>query len=644
MRRQTENQLLLSDDHLVADFPYDPEQVREIKTISGASWDKVARVWRIPMTSIEEARKFAQRNNFWIDPEVLKFTLPETKTLGESRVTLSDDHLQISFPYDSVKIEAIKRISGSNFSKRRRLWVAPLTVAAEIIEFASRFDLLVDPEVIQYQHRTSVAESALIDLSSAVYAEIDLPNVGGTLRPYQKAGIAYALEAKNCFIADEMGTGKTIQSLVALETANAFPVVVVCPPTLTLNWKVEAEKWLPTRTVAVVSNRKDFPEPADITVVGWSNIHAWAEKLSGSVSYVFDESHYAKNPEAQRTKAAVKMAKSRTGEGLVLCLTGTPITNRPAEYAPQLEILGKLSDFGGKWGFYKRYCGAFRDRWGVWHTDGAANLEELNDKLRSSCYIRRTKDQVLADLPPMLHNRVLITPDEKVMKEYRKAEADIVKYMADRAAEIARELGTSPKSAAVIAKLKAEANEHLVRISALRRLAAMAKMKAVDEWTETLLDSGVKVVLAAHHRDVVDSLANKYGGLKIQGGMLVAEVEDHKSRFMTNPDARVITLSIQAAKTGHTLTAAQDIAFVELPFTPADLDQTAARCHRIGQSGVVTSHYILAAGTIDEKLYELIERKRSVVDAATEGTMLDDSLMSVGTQLVAEYAQMSVSD
>ena len=171
----------------------------------------------------------------------------------------------------------------------------------------------------------------------------------------------------------------------------------------------------------------------------------------------------------------------------------------------------------------------------------------------------------------------------------------------------------------------------------------MAKMKAVDEWTETLLDSGVKVVLAAHHRDVVDSLANKYGGLKIQGGMLVAEVEDHKSRFMTNPDARVITLSIQAAKTGHTLTAAQDIAFVELPFTPADLDQTAASCHRIGQSGVVTSHYILAAGTIDEKLYELIERKRSVVDAATEGTMLDDSLMSVGTQLVAEYAQMSVS-
>lgn len=636
MRRTTESQLILNDDHLVADFPYDPEQVREIKTISGASWDKVARVWRIPMTSLDKARKFAQRNNFWIDPEVMKFTLPEIKSLGESKVSLHDDHLQITFPYDTVKIEAIKRISGSNFSKRRGVWVAPLTTAAEIIEFASRFDLLVEPEVIEYQHRTAAAESELMSLSSSVDAEIDLPNVGGTLRPYQKAGIAYALQARKCFIADEMGTGKTIQSLVALETADAFPAVVVCPPTLTLNWKAEAEKWLPIRTVAVVSNRKNFPDPADITIVGWSNISTWVEKLSSAKSYVFDESHYAKSPDAQRTKAAVKMSKN--AEGLVLCLTGTPITNRPAEYAPQLDILGKLSDFGGKWGFYKRYCGAFRDRWGVWHTDGAAHLEELNDKLRASCYIRRTKDQVLADLPPMLHNKIIVTPDEKVMKEYRKAEDDIVRYMADRAAEIAKELGTSPKSAAVIAKLKAEANEHLVRIAALRRLAAMAKMKAVDEWVENLLDSGAKVVLAAHHRDVVDTLANKYGGLKIQGGMLVSDVEDHKSRFMSDPDARVITLSIQAAKTGHTLTAAQDVAFVELPFTPADLDQTAARCHRIGQAGVVTSHYLLAAGTIDEKLYDLIERKRSIVDAATEGVAMD-GLMSVGAQLVTDFAQ-----
>jgi SWI/SNF-related matrix-associated actin-dependent regulator 1 of chromatin subfamily A len=241
----------------------------------------------------------------------------------------------------------------------------------------------------------------------------------------------------------------------------------------------------------------------------------------------------------------------------------------------------------------------------------------------------------------MLHNRILVTPDPKVMRDYRRAEDDIARYMADRAAEIARELGQSPGSAAVIAKIKAEANEHLVRIAALRRLAALAKMSAVDEWVGTLLESGAKVVLAAHHRDIVNALAEKFGGLKIQGGMLVQEVEDHKSRFMNEPEARVITLSIQAAKTGHTLTAAQDIAFVELPFTPADLDQTAARCHRIGQVGVVTAHYILAAGTIDEKIDRLIAMKRSVVDAATDG-IASDQVVSVGSELVAAYLQMGL--
>ena len=634
----TTGELLLADDHLVADFPYDSGQVREIKMISGAAWDKVARVWRLPISSIEESRRFADRHKFYISPDVMKFTIPGVK-ISQSRVWVEESQVFVEFPYDPVMVEVIRRVENVTFSKSRKVWEAPLSSLSDILELAGKFSLVVDSGAINAHRKLSEAERRLVDLSSSTDAELDLPEVGGTLRPYQRSGIAYALEARRCFIADEMGTGKTIQSLVALEASNGYPAVVVCPPTLTLNWASEASVWVPGRTVSLVENRKDFPEPADITIVGWSNISTWSEELAGATSYIFDESHYAKTPNAQRTKAAIKMAKG--APGLILCLTGTPITNRPAEFAPQLDILGRLGDFGGQWKFYKRYCGAFRDRFGVWHTDGASHLDELHERLRGSCYVRRTKDQVLDDLPPMLHNRILVTPDPKVMRDYRRAEDDIARYMADRAAEIARELGKSPGSAAVIAKIKAEANEHLVRIAALRRLAALAKMSAVDEWVGTLLESGAKVVLAAHHRDIVNALAEKFGGLKIQGGMLVQEVEAHKSQFMNEPEARVITLSIQAAKTGHTLTAAQDIAFVELPFTPADLDQTAARCHRIGQAGVVTAHYILAAGTIDEKIDRLIAMKRSVVDAATDGTVATSGV-SVGSELVAAYLQMGL--
>lgn len=421
-------------------------------------------------------------------------------------------------------------------------------------------------------------------------------------------------------------THNTLQAIATLEYLNEtvpqYPALVVCPPTLLLNWKNEYGKWLPHRSVSVIRNRKDWPtEQFDVLVVGYSNIKAWENQLQGFRSYVFDESHSLKSPDAQRTKAALKIVKKVPDGGAVLCLTGTPVTNKPAEYAPQLELLGKLKDFGGKMGFYRRYCNAFRDRFGHWNIDGHSNLDELNERLRGNCYVRRTKDQVMTELPKVRHNRLLVEGAPAAMKEYREAEANIVKYLMDRAAQIAVELGEKPGSAAVRAKMRAERNEHLVKIGTLRKLAARAKMNAVVEWVDAAIDSGNKVVVAAHHRDIVDELATRYGNLKIQGQMDVFAVEKAKKVFQEGSvaDAPVIVLSIQAAKTGHTLTASQDVLFVELPWTWADVDQTYSRCHRLGQKGSVTATYMLCEGTIDEKIYDVVERKREVVKAAVEG-------------------------
>jgi SNF2 family DNA or RNA helicase len=156
-------------------------------------------------------------------------------------------------------------------------------------------------------------------------------------------------------------------------------------------------------------------------------------------------------------------------------------------------------------------------------------------------------------------------------------------------------------------------------------------MPVVEEWVQSRIDDGKKVVIAAHHRDIVDELARKFGNLRIQGGMTVEEVEAQKKRFMTESveKAPVIVLSIQAAKTGHTLTASQDILFTELPWTPADLDQTVSRIHRIGQEGSVTATYMLTSGTIDQEIYNLIERKRGVVNAAVEGDDFTDESSAV---------------
>lgn len=625
--------LYLDKSEIVLEFPFDQSQVDEIKRIHGAKWDKVSRVWRVPITSIQSAREFALKHDFDVTIDVLKFSVPRPKA-GTTRVYLADGLIYISVPYERVIIKAIKQIPAVSWDSDKKSWRAPMSSIRNVIDWAQKFEVEVEQEVLKEASRVEEKMSELIEASRSTDSDIKIENINGELLPYQKAGVAYASNARRTFIADEMGLGKTVQSIATIDYVHdSYPAVVVCPPSLVLNWVTEWNKWLPHRRIAAVTNRKDFPEKGsyDVVVVGYSNIPHWEKKLTGHRSYIFDESHYCKTPTAQRTKAAVKIARSAPKEGIVLCLTGTPVTNRPNEYASQLEILGRLKEFGGLWGFYRRYCAAYQDSFGQWNISGNSHLDELNERLRGSCYIRRTKDQVLTELPPVMHSKIVVEGSPAVMKEYKKAQEDILLYIAERARQLAIEQGKPSYGAAIHAMIKAEANEHLVRLSVLRRISAKAKMAAVHEWIDSRIENGKKVVVAAHHREIVDEIARKYGNLKIQGGMPVEEVEENKRRFQNESvdKSPVIVLSIQAAKTGHTLTASEECLFVEMPWTPADVDQTYSRLHRIGQKGSVTSTYMLTSGTIDEEIYELIENKRSVVDAAVDGGEVSNDDSSV---------------
>ena len=637
-QRDTQQKSVISlvDDELILDFPYDKNQVAEIKAIDGAKWDKIAKVWRVPAKSLTPVRDFAVKHGFVISDEILVFNTPMHKNPGDG-ITIKGNFVFLSFRYDPVMVRSVKQIEGITWDAKSKAWRAPLTSLDTAIKWATTFRQNVPEEVTVLADKMRTELNVLLDASRSTDAEVNIPTLNGKLLGYQRAGVAYASHARRVFIADEMGLGKTIQAMATLEslhllsetedTAPCYPAVVVCPSSLVLNWKKEYNRFFPERIVEVVKDRKTIPMfgTYDVVVVGYPNITAWEKQLCNHNSYVFDESHYCKSPDAQRTKSAKKMTKSNKS-AVVLCLTGTPVTNRPAEYAPQLDILGQLDKFGGLWGFYRRYCGAHKDKWGQWHLEGHSNLEELNEKLRSICYIRRTKDQVMSDLPPVVHAPITVEGSPAVMKEYAKAQADIVAYLIERAKQIAKELGLPIGAAAVSARLKAEANEHLVKMSVLRKIAARAKMPVVEEWIKERVDQGRKVVVAAHHRDIVDEITNRFGGLKIQGGMDVNDVEDAKHKFQTLScdQAPVIVLSIQAAKTGHTLTASQEVLFVELPWTPADVDQTYSRCHRLGQLGSVTSTYMMTSGTIDEDIYALIEQKRKIVNVATEGDIVFD--------------------
>jgi len=131
----------LIDNQIILDFPYDKEQVDEVKKISGSKWDKVSKVWRIPMSSVTEAREFAMRHSFPIDTELLLITPPVRK--ASNSIIIDDGWIFITFPYEKVIINSVKKIPSITWNATKKAWRAPITSVNDVIKWAEYFDIEV---------------------------------------------------------------------------------------------------------------------------------------------------------------------------------------------------------------------------------------------------------------------------------------------------------------------------------------------------------------------------------------------------------------------------------------------------------------------------------------------------------------------
>ncbi|MGI8594292.1 MAG: SNF2-related protein [Solirubrobacteraceae bacterium] len=452
----------------------------------------------------------------------------------------------------------------------------------------------------------------VVALSAAADAELDVPGLGGTLHPFQRAGVRYALEQRRTFIADEQGLGKTIQALAAIHADGAYPAAVVCPASMKLVWEREARSWLPGRDVAVVHGRsgegwtRAGAGGADVVVLNYEIAEAHLERLTGRElrAVVFDESQYCKDPRRKRTKAAIELSRGADPEALRLALTGTPILNRPSELPSQLRLLDRLGDFGSG----ARVSRRFR---------GQEGLERLHWHLRAHCYVRRLKADVLPQLPPKGMATVPVELDNE--REYRLAEEDVVAWLQ------AQPLDLRTLEARVASALRAE---QLVRLGYLRKLAARGKIASALAWIEDFLSSGESLVVFAHHREVQTALCRRFpDAAHLLGSDDAGERRDAVDAFQDSDGPPLIVCSMQVASQGLTLTRASNVAFLELDWTPARHDQAEDRCHRIGQESAVTAWYLLAPDTIDESMADVLERKRGVIGAVTDGRAIEDQGM-----------------
>lgn len=636
------------DDGLIAvAFDYDAVAVAAIKQLSPRGrWQRPCWVFPYTPAAVEALVPFAAAfgkdgaadllltlQGMAADMERLGITDPPPPpplsvvfTKGEVRVKFAD------FQPD---LKDLIKAAGLWWDGEGCFWHGLFTAAAAsaIAECASRLDYAFEPEMtaklldkIETQERNLATSSAL-----APTAPIHIPQLRRALRPFQLAGVEYLVRNPCTLLADQMGLGKTCTSLAALIAQNAFPAVVVVPASLKYNWLAEVLKWAPHLNVSIITGRAAwrFRGDEDLFVINYDVLHSHLPDLirQGLKALIVDEAHMIKNKRARRSEAVRELAKH---VDIKYLLTGTPVMNRPSELLVPLEVLGKLDEFGGYWRFISRYCNATPGRFGN-DTSGAAHLEELNQKLRATCMIRRTTRDVFTELPPI--ERVVVQVDIDNGGEYRTAERDLLAYVA-RMAKADKEFNASiahlPKeeqerlrnARALDARTKAERAEVLVRIETLKQLCVKGKMKAIREWVDNYLEgTDDKLLIFAHHQEIQRALAALYPTfVQVMGETSAEDRQRAVNRFQNDPQARGAVLSLAAGSVGLTLTEARHVLFVEFGWRPADHDQAEARAYgRANDPHPVTAYYLCGRKTIDETILALLEQKRGVADMVHDG-------------------------
>ena len=462
------------------------------------------------------------------------------------------------------------------------------------------------------------------------------------LYPFQKEGVRFALTRRGrCIIGDDMGLGKTLQALaVAAVYRDEWPVLVVCPSSLRVQWAVSFETWLGTpreQIVVVLTGKADVLDRNKTVVIVSYDLAVRLAADIGSRRFrvvIADESHMIKSPQAQRTKRVRPLLKSASR---AILLTGTPALSRPIEMFTQLEVLAPRI-FRSVHQYGVRYCNAHQGKFG-WDASGASNVDELHTVLENTVMIRRLKKDVLTQLPEKLRQKITIG----ISPSSSKTVSDGMKRL-----EGARNDLTTARTDSDLFGARARCRRILME---LYGETGLAKLPNVVEYLRDKLPSleGNKVIVFAHHRIVIDGICamltkEKVGHMRIDGQTPPVKRAQLVEQFQTTPSVKVAVLSITAAGVGLTLTAANLVIFAEMFWNPGALRQAEDRAHRIGQTDRVVVQYLVADGTVDNiiwylvtlllplnvSLRKLIEHKLDIV-----GRVLDGRGDAMGADVIA---------
>jgi SNF2 family DNA or RNA helicase len=559
--------------------------------------------------------------------------------------------------------DLIKQLPGSTWSHKDQAWKLPLGWSA-CITLRSVFgpELEIGPQLTEWaRERYATRIGPSLALRDEVEREGD-----PSLFPFQRAGVAFLNVAERALLADEMGSGKTIQSIKALQQMHlsgksVFPVLVVCPNSMKKTWEREAAKWWPGLTFLSVSGsavqrRKTLETPAHGYIMNWESLRGHSRLAPyGSISLkrckecggedqrvsatqchvhprelqqlkfqtvIADEVHRAKDPKSQQTRALW----AATGDAPYrFALTGTPIANAPDDLWPIMHWLD-AAQFPSRTRWIDRFCEVMYNAFGSPTVIGIKPEREQEFQSIVNPMMRRMpKSLVLPFLPPIVRERREVEMSPKQAKAYKQMSEQMIAELENGDVLLA----ASPLVKATrLIQFSSAFAELETKTDALGNPEVQVHLSdpscKIDAFMDDLADyEGKSVVVFAQSRQLIDLLSDRLSKQKkpiphglITGGQTGEERQDHMDDFQSGK-TKLILCTIQAGGTGITLTQGSIAVFLQRSWSLVDTKQAEARIHRIGSEmheSVEIIDYV-TTGTIEEYQIAAISQKGDRLEA-----------------------------
>ncbi len=430
------------------------------------------------------------------------------------------------------------------------------------------------------------------------------------LYEHQKEGVFTMCNRRHNLLSFEQGLGKSVTSISLTLLLDFKKTLIVCPAICKWNWYHELMKWGVADDEITIVDAKQSKNSTNekFIIINYDILDKFNNELmSRDIQHLIcDEVHYIKNVQTKRYKAIKRIVVNKKPK--ISLLTGTPIKNRPVDLFAYMKLVSH--PMGSNYNkFVERYTFYHDTQWGRNIIKGK-NLRELSTKL-SNFIIRKTKEECL-DLP------------KKVVTKYHFELDDYVSEYNTCLKEIVKKNDTS--------KIAVERSIHLLNI-----ITAKSKIKSIIKLVNDLIYEDKKVVIFSSYKEPLRMLKEEFenNSVLIDGSVPTHKRHDLIEKFKTDDDIKIFLGNMVAAGVGINLENANDVIFVNFPFTVAELSQAVDRTHRIGQQNMVNVYYTICKGTVDEVIYRIIANKAEDINEVLNEADKED-FNNVPTELFKE--------